>query len=58
MAPPVRRERALMLADVNLMAGPAIVTMVRMVAVISALHTCAHVLGYLTLAMGVLLVAL
>ena len=42
MAPPVRRERALMLAAVNLMAGPAIVTMVRMVAVILALHTCAH----------------
>ena len=47
-----------MLADVNLMVGPTVVTITRMAAVILALQTCSYVLVYLTLAMGVSLVTM
>ena len=57
MSPHARREQALILAAVNLMAYPADIKIVWMVTLILALRTCDCVLAYLTFAMGVSLVA-
>ena len=56
MAPPMRRDREMVLAAMNPMTGPVALTIAWMAAVILALWTCAHVLAYLTISMVVSLV--
>ena len=57
MALPVQRERALMSASANLIAGPAAWTMALMAAVMSSPRICCHLMAFLKLERGVSLVA-
>ena len=57
MAHPEQGDQVLILAAGNRMSGPSDVTIVWMAAVISDVWTCAHVMVYLNIAIGVSMVA-
>ena len=57
MAPPAWREREMMPEAMNQIDVPATMIIAHMMAMISELLTCSHVLVYLVLATGVLLMA-